>query len=347
MSSPAAMRTLVAAARSIYRSRNVSMFNEPGRAGPGPQQCLRCGARINRLMKFCPQCGANQSSESRAADASELATHHLRPQFYAFGSVVVFALAITAYGILHRTEPETPHVVNEVGGAVLMSPQASAPPQAPAQQEALTPPQASLPQDASAPQEALAPPGASVPQVVAVPATLTPPTVVVDAPPSQPLAASPSTTHRETHANTAQRYAATQRRLSAERAALARRADANMRADVARNIAIARASLDKNDLSQARRAVMNVLAEQPGNGAALQMQHELVSREQERDAMLGYARLCMRQAQWVCAWHNAGRALTIDASSSEARELISRAMVEHSAGGTRSFDPSLPGASNE
>lgn len=297
-------------------------------------------------MKFCPQCGANQSSESRAADASELATHHLRPQFYAVGSVVVFALAITAYGILHRTEPETPHVVNEVGGAVLMSPQASAPPQTPAQQEALTLPQASLSQEASAPHEALAPPDASVPQVVAVPATLTPPTVVVDARPSQPLPASPSTTHRETHANTAQRYASTPRRLSADRA-LARRADANMRADVARNIAIARVGLDKNDLSSARRAVMNALAEQPGNGAALQMQHELVSREQERDAKLGYARLCMRQAQWVCAWHNAGRALTIDASSSEARELISRAMVEHSAGGTRSFDPSLPGANSE
>ncbi|MFD1559729.1 hypothetical protein ACFSHT_29505 [Paraburkholderia silviterrae] len=111
--------------------------------------------------------------------------------------------------------------------------------------------------------------------------------------------------------------------------------------DVARNLAIARVSLDKNDLGPAHRSIMTALAEQPGNGEARQLHAELVSREQERDALLGYARLCARQADWVCAWHNAGHALTIDASNSEARNLLSHAIAEQNARGERAFDPSL------
>lgn len=89
---------------------------------------------------------------------------------------------------------------------------------------------------------------------------------------------------------------------------------------------------------------MSVLAAQPGNFEAQQMQTELASREGERDSLLGYARLCARDGQWVCAWHNAGHALTVDASSQEAKELLSRAIAEHGATASRSFDPSLPGA---
>jgi predicted Zn-dependent protease len=115
-------------------------------------------------------------------------------------------------------------------------------------------------------------------------------------------------------------------------------------ADVARSLASARASLDKNDLTPAQRALMSVLAAQPGNFEAQQMQTELASREGERDSLLGYARLCARDGQWVCAWRNAGHALTVDASSQEAKELLSRAIAEHGATASRSFDPSLPGA---
>lgn len=123
--------------------------------------------------------------------------------------------------------------------------------------------------------------------------------------------------------------------------AVAMRHEAGLHADIARNVAMARANLDKNNLGPARRSIMAALAEQPGNGDALEMQAELVAREQERDALLGYARLCARQADWVCAWHNAGHALTIDASNSEAHDMISRAMAEQGAKGERSFDPSL------
>ncbi|RQH05786.1 hypothetical protein [Paraburkholderia dinghuensis] len=167
-------------------------------------------------------------------------------------------------------------------------------------------------------------------------------TVVVDAPPKQPeLGVSGATP-----INTVQRNTASQRRVADERP-IARRADVSVRADVARNLASARASLDKDDLMPARRALMNVLAEQPGNGQAQQMQTELASREAERDSLLGYARLCARNGQWVCAWHNAGHALTIDASSQEARALLSRAIAEQGAHASRSFDPSLPGADNQ
>lgn len=111
----------------------------------------------------------------------------------------------------------------------------------------------------------------------------------------------------------------------------ARTITASTHADVARNLASARASLDKNSLWPARKAIMSALAEDPTNGAALQMQAELISREQERDALLGNARLCARDGQWVCAWQNAGHALTVDASSRQASALLTRAIAERGA----------------
>lgn len=120
-------------------------------------------------------------------------------------------------------------------------------------------------------------------------------------------------------------------------------AGTSARADVGRNLASARASLDKDSLGPARKAIMTALADQPNNGYALQMQAELVSREQQRDSLLGYARLCAREGQWVCAWHNAGHALTIDASSSDAREMLARSIAEQGRTTTRQVDSGPPG----
>jgi hypothetical protein len=104
---------------------------------------------------------------------------------------------------------------------------------------------------------------------------------------------------------------------------------AGTRMDVARSLASARASLDKNHLWPARRAIMKALAEQPDNAAARRMQAELVSREHERDELIADARSCARKAQWACARQNADQAHTIDASSNAAKELLSRAASEH------------------
>jgi hypothetical protein len=141
--------------------------------------------------------------------------------------------------------------------------------------------------------------------------------------------------------NTAQQTAEWQRTHGEEHVA-ARNVSTGMRPDVARNLASARASLDKNNLWPARRAITNALAEEPGNSEALQMQAELVSREQERDALLGYARLCAREGQWTCAWQNAGHALTVDASSRSASELLSRAIAKRGASTAGRLDAGPP-----
>jgi hypothetical protein len=320
------------------------MSNEPGQNDARPRQCPACGTWVNGPMKFCPECGANQlAAATRAAAAREAASHHLRPQFFAVGSVAVFAVAFTAYGILHHNNDrdQTPGV--QAQGPVLASqstPAVIAPQDAPAVAVTRVPVTPEAPHSSAAITPSVAPAAPATARAPATPVTVaTAPapatqTVVVDAPPGQPEPPA------ATHLYTAQRNASL-RRVPDERA-FDRKASTSMRADVARNLASARASLDKNDLVPARRALMNALAEQPGNGQAQQMKAELASREGERDSLLGYARLCARDGQWVCAWHNAGHALTVDASSVEARDLLSRAIAEHGATASRSFDPSLP-----
>jgi hypothetical protein len=110
---------------------------------------------------------------------------------------------------------------------------------------------------------------------------------------------------------------------------------ANARPDVARELASARASLDKNNLWPARRSIMAALAAQPGNADAQRMRAELAAREQQRDALIGQARQCERQRQWACMRQDAGHAVTIDASSREARRLLTAANGEHKGGGKR------------
>jgi hypothetical protein len=102
-------------------------------------------------------------------------------------------------------------------------------------------------------------------------------------------------------------------------------------ARAARFVEAARDSLAKNNLVATRRAIASALAAQPGNSEAFMLQQDLHSRERERDAALSAARACVVQQQWLCAWHNAGNALSIDSSSVEAKALVERAIIESGA----------------
>lgn len=99
----------------------------------------------------------------------------------------------------------------------------------------------------------------------------------------------------------------------------------------ARLLAGARDSLAKNDLSAAH-ALLSRTSET--HGEAAELRDDLRSREAARDAALGSARDCAAQQRWQCAWHNAGNALAIDASSREARALVRRSIVESGAATT-------------
>jgi hypothetical protein len=110
------------------------------------------------------------------------------------------------------------------------------------------------------------------------------------------------------------------------------------RPDVARDLASARLSLDRNRLWPARRAITSALAAQPDNAEAQQMRAELAAREQQRDSLLRSARQCAREDQWSCARQNAGHALTVDASSQEAKKLLARASAGRGAGNEGSGD---------
>ena len=100
------------------------------------------------------------------------------------------------------------------------------------------------------------------------------------------------------------------------------------RADVARNLQIARAMLQKDNLTAAGSHLSAVLAAQPNNREALDMRADLAGREQQRDAALDVAHGCVYMGRWNCAWHNAGSALVIDSGSADARSIIAQAMNE-------------------
>ncbi|WP_321899620.1 hypothetical protein [Paraburkholderia heleia] len=102
--------------------------------------------------------------------------------------------------------------------------------------------------------------------------------------------------------------------------------------EVARNLASARLNLDKNTLWPARRALSSVLAVEPGNPEAQQMKADLVAREQQRDALIGEARQCAHERQWACVRQDAGHAVEVDASSREARHLLTLASAGHEPG---------------
>ncbi|PXW27671.1 hypothetical protein SAMN05445871_1728 [Paraburkholderia caballeronis] len=151
------------------------------------------------------------------------------------------------------------------------------------------------------------------------------PTAAVSAPPATAV----------TRADAARQGAAAQRSLADQRASTSKN-----NAAITGNLASARAGLDRNSLWPARRAITSVLAVQPGNAEAQRLRADLVSREQQRDALLGYARLCERERQWSCAWENAGRAVTIDTSSREAKRLLARSIAgQRSRSRSRSYGP--------
>ena len=95
-----------------------------------------------------------------------------------------------------------------------------------------------------------------------------------------------------------------------------------------RDLQSIQASLQKNDLTGARAALNDVVAAQPDNADAQRLRQELQTREQARDASLRIARGCAQQGQWTCVWHNAGDALSADASSAEAKSLVVRSIRE-------------------
>ncbi|MEM5328455.1 hypothetical protein VSR34_17950 [Paraburkholderia sp. JHI2823] len=108
---------------------------------------------------------------------------------------------------------------------------------------------------------------------------------------------------------------------------------ANAHSDAARNLASARASLDRNNLWPARRAITSALDAEPGNTDAQQIEADLVAREQERDMLIGLARQCEHLRQWACVRQDAGHAVNVDTSSREARRLLTLADAGHESGG--------------
>ncbi len=215
----------------------------------------------------------------------------------------------------------------------------SAPPPVIAQVAPPAPVQAPPPRAPSAPPPVIA--QVAPPALVQAPP---PRTAQVPQPPRHALESRTVTAHTDTRPQSvAEQKSSARERTLASSKANAVKASAVQHADVSRSLASARANLDKNNLGPARSALSSVLTQQPGNGYALHMQSELTSREDHRDSLLGYARLCAREGNWVCAWHNAGNALTVDASSSEARELLSRSIAAQGAGSARQVSAGPPG----
>lgn len=100
------------------------------------------------------------------------------------------------------------------------------------------------------------------------------------------------------------------------------------RVDVTKQIRSARANLQQNNLAATRTRLAAAIAAQPDNRDALSMRETLAAREQQRDALLSIARGCGYIARWTCVWHNAGNALLVDSSSTEAQRLVSLAVRE-------------------
>lgn len=293
--------------------------------------------------------------------------------FLACGSLIVCALLFVVHLISQRNEPAPGPGVQVVNGSVL-GPQ-SVPPVRASRRSASSVKTPKVAETAPAVEKASPPVAAPAPSVAEIePPVVTnaPPVAEAESPVAAPTPPAVASVPRRQELpmpadtappDTAQQSVAVQRslpeaRVFPRRSNATTRADATRniasardemarhlaseRAEVARNIASARASLDKDNLEPARGAIMNVLAVQPGNGSALQMQADLASREHERDALLGYARLCEREGQWTCMWENAGRAVSMDTSSAEAKWLLSHAMVEHATHDAQHYNPDAP-----
>jgi hypothetical protein len=165
---------------------------------------------------------------------------------------------------------------------------------------------------------------------------------VVQAPAAQPLAArrstaqtaqisTPSAPKPSTVAKRAETLAAVPHRATSPAPEAKRDVTGKLdqaRPDVSRNLEIAHAMLQRDNLSAAESRVAAILVVQPNNRDALSMREDLSARQQQRDAALDTARGCEYMGRWTCAWHNAGNALVIDSSSEEAKRIVAEAMQE-------------------
>ncbi|WP_031360542.1 hypothetical protein [Caballeronia sordidicola] len=87
-------------------------------------------------------------------------------------------------------------------------------------------------------------------------------------------------------------------------------------------------ALQGGNLSVARRSLAGISVRSEGSGQLEQMRTELASREHTRDTLLHHAWHCHAIGDWQCVADNATQAYAIDASSWEAKHLVSRAAKE-------------------
>ena len=294
------------------------MFDEPGHAESGPWECPYCGTRLNAPLIVCPECGANQlAAASRIAARSDCApderpggvAERLRANLNALPGISVGKRAyegdyssIDEETVTHR--PRRPLYAWLGFGTLAI---------------ALTA-YAVLDRNDWEPKL-----GAQVVEgsVIGSKDKLALPTP--RSPGAHVMAALPRA--GTAHANVAQPGVPLQK-APAFKLAPAAPSYANAHSDVARNLASARANLDRNNLWPARRALASALAAQPGNADAQRIQADLVAREQERDMLIGQARQCEQQRQWACVRQDAGHAVNVDTSSREARRLLTLANDE-------------------
>ncbi|WP_322032180.1 hypothetical protein [Paraburkholderia sp. J76] len=285
------------------------MLNAPGHDDSGPSECPYCGTTFNAPLALCPQCGANQlAAASRIAGESERApderAHKVAERLRAnLGAIPGNLVGKRVYNGEYPSIDEE-HIVERSRlsryawaalGALAI---------------AFTG-YTFLHRSGWAPRL-----GAQV--------------IVGSVSGSKDMQGALATqTSRQTAApprgKSAQRSIAQQNAPAAPRYAAAH-------PDVARNLANARANLERNNLWPARRALANALAAEPANADARQMQADLVAREHQRDALIGQARQCAHARQWACARQDAGHAVNVDASSREARHLLALASAEHRPG---------------
>ena len=85
-------------------------------------------------------------------------------------------------------------------------------------------------------------------------------------------------------------------------------------------------ALQGGNLSMARRRLAGISVRSEGSSQLEQMRAELASREHTRDTLLHHAWHCRAVGDWQCVADNATQAYAIDASSWEAKHLVSRAV---------------------
>lgn len=300
------------------------MLNAPGHDDSGPSECPYCGTLFDAPLALCPQCGANQlAAAARMAAASEGVPNE------------------RAHGVAQRLRTNLGALPGALGGNRTYDGEY------PSIDEERVAERKRLPRYAWAGLGALA---ISVTGYAFLHRSEWEPKlgaqVVVGS--VSGLKASQGT-HRTLAALTNRppavlpRANAAQHRVAHESAPAAPAASrlaaaphyASAHPEVATHLASARLNLDKNNLWPARRALTSALAVEPGNPEAQQMQADLVMREQQRDALIGEARQCAYEHQWACVRQDAGHAVSVDASSREAKHLLTLANAGNRPGATR------------